>query len=38
MLGEIILVLKLNFESLPSFEPSFTQFTQYEQEDLSLKV
>ena len=32
------LVLKSNFESLPSFEPSFTQFTQYEQEDLALKV
>ena len=38
MLGEMKLVLKLNFESLPSFEPSFTQFTQYEQEDLALKV
>ena len=33
MLGEMKLVLKLNFESLPSFEPSFTQFTQYEQEE-----
>ena len=37
MLGEIKLVLKSNFESLPSFEPSLTQFTQYEQEDLALK-
>ena len=33
-----ILVLKSNFESLPLFEPSFTQFTPYEQEDLALKV
>ena len=32
------LVLKSNFESLPSFEPSCTQFTQYEQEDLAIKV
>ena len=38
MLGEIKLVLKSNFESLPLFEPSFTQFTPYEQEDLALKV
>ena len=38
MLGEIKLVLKSNFESVPSVEPSFTQFTQYEQEDLALKV
>ena len=38
MLREIKLVLKSNCESLPSFEPSFTQFTQYEQEDLALKV
>ena len=38
MLGEMKLVQKSNFESLPSFEPSFTQFTQYEQEDLALKV
>ena len=38
MLGEIKLVLKSNFESLSSFEPSFTQFTLYEQEDLALKV
>ena len=38
MLGEMKLVLKSNFESLPLFEPSFTQFTTYEQEDLALKV
>ena len=38
MLGEIKLILKSNFESLPSFEPSFTQFTQYEHEDLAFKV
>ena len=42
MLGEMKLVLKSNFESLPLyiqlFEPSFTQFTPYEQEDLALKV
>ena len=38
MRGEIKLVLKSNFESLPSFEPSFTQFTQYEQDDHALKV
>ena len=38
MLWEMKLVLKSNFESLASFEPSFTQFTQYEQEDLALKV
>ena len=38
MLGEMKLVLKSNCKSLPSFEPSFTQFTQYEQEDLALKV
>ena len=38
MLGETKLVLKSNFESLPLFEPSFTQFTQCEQEDLALKV
>ena len=38
MLGEMKLVLKSNFESLPSFETSFTQFTQYEQEDLALNV
>ena len=38
MLGEMKLVLKSYFESLPSFEPSFTQFTQYEQEDLAIKV
>ena len=38
MLGEMKLVLKSNFESLPSFEPSFTQFAQYEQEDLAPKV
>ena len=25
----------IKFESLPSFEPSFSQFTQYEQEDLA---
>ena len=38
MLGEMKLVMKSNFESLPLFEPSFTQFTPYEQEDLALKV
>ena len=38
MLGETKLVLKSNFESLPIFEPSFTQFTPNEQEDLELKV
>ena len=38
MLREMTLVLKSNCESLPSFEPLFTQFTQYEQEDLALKV
>ena len=38
MVGEMKLVLKSNFESLPLFEPSFTQFTPYEQEDLALKV
>ena len=38
MLGEMKLVLKSNFKSLPSFEPSLIQFTQYEQEDLALKV
>ena len=38
MLGEMKLVLKSNFESLPSTEPSFSQFTQYEQEDLALLV
>ena len=38
MLGELKLVRKSNFESLPSFEPSFTQFTQYEQENLALKA
>ena len=31
MLREMKLVLKSNCESLPSFEPLFTQFTQYEQ-------
>ena len=34
MLGEMKLVLKSNFESLPLFEPSFTQFTTYQQENL----
>ena len=38
MLGETKLVLKSTFESLPLFEPSFTQFTSNEQEDLALKV
>ena len=32
------LVLKIVFESLPPFEPLVTQFTQYAQEDLELKV
>ena len=38
MLREMKLVLKSVCESLPSLEPSYTQFTQYEQEDLALKV
>ena len=38
MLGEMKLVLKTIFESLPHFEPLFTQFTQYTAEDLVLKV
>ena len=38
MLGEMKLVLKNIFESLPHFEPLFTQFTQYAAEDLVLKV
>ena len=33
MLGEMKLVLKIVFESLPPFEPLFTQFTQCDQED-----
>ena len=36
MLGEMKYVLKLNIESLHPFEPSFTLFTQYAQEDLAL--
>ena len=38
MLGEMKLVLKSIFESLPHLEPLFTQFTQYAAEDLVLKV
>ena len=38
MLGEIKVVLKSVFESLPHFEPLFTQFTQYAAEDLVLNV
>ena len=33
MLGEMKLVMKIVFESLPPFEPLFTQFTQYDQQD-----
>ena len=33
MLGELKLVLKIVFESLPPYEPLFIQFTQYDQED-----
>ena len=38
MLGELTLDLKSYFESWTPFEPSFTQFTQFDENNLAIKV